>query len=270
MNPESSAKIVLAVTRSKAKMYEYLVPEEDHIEITVNPSDLFDLTIGILGNLSSLYDINSNFAQGSPIAFSAHFFDAFINSRLNPDFNPYLFLIGSAAYYLCDMPGNSAVLAKKLPESFDLGANELDEFLRLLLMYKIDQFAISVNNNPYKVELQSLVIHLKKFFSTGEGKQRILQVLESLKEKAYAGGSDRELLFTDIIRAVIFRMIRYSVWSCLPIFSGVPTDKWRDAIKKETFIRELWPSQFLLGQKDVLSLTIYGEDMGIQTQDPCG
>jgi hypothetical protein len=41
MRPERSAKHILSITRAKAKMYEYAVPLEDHINLTTNPNVLF-------------------------------------------------------------------------------------------------------------------------------------------------------------------------------------------------------------------------------------
>ncbi|WP_198009988.1 hypothetical protein [Legionella tunisiensis] len=53
MRPEQKSKQLLSVTRSKAKMLEYSIPEEHHIQITQDPSKLFTLSIGLLGDLAA-------------------------------------------------------------------------------------------------------------------------------------------------------------------------------------------------------------------------
>jgi POLQ-like helicase len=53
MRPEKKSQLLLGVTRSKAKMLEYGVPEEHHIKITQDPAKLFTLSIGLLGDLAA-------------------------------------------------------------------------------------------------------------------------------------------------------------------------------------------------------------------------
>ena len=53
MKPEDNSFRLLSITRSKAKMYEYGIPEEHHIQIFRDPARLFPLTIGILGDLAA-------------------------------------------------------------------------------------------------------------------------------------------------------------------------------------------------------------------------
>jgi hypothetical protein len=55
MKPETRSQRLLSITQSKAKMYEYNVPLEDHIEIPAgtNPDRLFPLSIGMLGDIAS-------------------------------------------------------------------------------------------------------------------------------------------------------------------------------------------------------------------------
>ena len=48
------SKKMLAITKSKAKMYEFSVEEESHIKLHVNPRELLITTIGILGELSAI------------------------------------------------------------------------------------------------------------------------------------------------------------------------------------------------------------------------
>ena len=95
MRPEARSQRLLSITRSKAKMYEYGVPEEYHIDIPRDPARLFTLAIGLLGDLA--FEICSQDVESSEenIPFSSHFFDAYLESRLNQELDPYLILMGS-------------------------------------------------------------------------------------------------------------------------------------------------------------------------------
>ncbi|NTU50144.1 MAG: DEAD/DEAH box helicase, partial [Desulfobulbaceae bacterium] len=57
-----------------------------------------------------------------------------------------------------------------------------------------------------------------------------------------------------------------SVWKALPSYSGLPRDKWLHALQKDSFIKELWPAQHLLGKADVLK----GESAIVQMPTSAG
>lgn len=99
MKPKQKSHTLLGVTRSKAKMLEYGIPEKHHIKITQDPAKLFTLSIGILGNIAAR--TNRSNLQPEELAelrqdlnFSAHFFDAYLQSKLNEALDPYLILLG--------------------------------------------------------------------------------------------------------------------------------------------------------------------------------
>jgi len=80
MRPEKKSQLLLGVTRSKAKMIEYGVPEEHHIKIIQNPAKLFTITIGLLGDLAAAtnreeLDPDSLAELKTNLLFSARFFD---------------------------------------------------------------------------------------------------------------------------------------------------------------------------------------------------
>jgi len=73
----------------------------------------------------------------------------------------------------------------------------------------------------------------------------------NLREKAYDIGTPRELLFADVICAIVKKRIENSAWYSLTHYTDIPAEQWSDAIRKRYFIRELWPAQRLLGQQGV-------------------
>lgn len=239
-------------------MYEYSVPLEDHIELKADPSRLFPLTIGILGDLAAR--INDGDAAEeeilelrSSLPFSARFFDAFIESRLSPENNLYILVLGSAAYYLCDLPGSSNILAEQMNnQTLNLGIFGLENLLTWLLLIKNSPTPFpNIPDSLYRDGIVRIHEMYLGFMSTGYLKDEMIALANQIRVLAYDFGLPRELLLTDLIGAVIRKRIENSTWVCLPKYTGIPATEWADTIAKDTFIKEFWPAQHLLGTHGV-------------------
>jgi len=256
MKPENRSQTLLSITRSKAKMYEYSVPEEDHIKIPVDPARLFTLTIGLLGDLSAYInseDINEDHLNDlkENLVFSAYFFDSYFHSHFKEELDPYVLLLGSASYYLSDLPGSSWLLVNRLgQETYDLDCSDLDHLLHWLLKWSLSPYS-NGSSKLYGEHINGIPEHLIEFYRTGTGDDKLFKLTTDLRKKAYNSGTPRELLFTDIICAVVKKRIENSVWHSLPLYTEIPQEQWSDAIRKRDFLRELWPAQHLLGKQSV-------------------
>ena len=257
MKPELGSQRLLGVTRSKAKMYEYDVPEKHHIKIKQDPAKLFTLSIGMLGDFAAKFnrkevtretimDLQSN------ILFSAHFFDSYLQSKLNESLDQYLLLLGSASYYLCDLPGSATVLAKHMDSDCpNLDAQGLENLL-LWLLRSDYKFEFNKQNGPFVEYIDDILGLVKQFFTDGTGEENLIDLTMKLRSAVYELGTPRQLLLCDIIAAVVRKKLENSCLKALPQYSGLPREKWMYALQKESFIKELWPAQHLLGQADVL------------------
>ncbi len=260
MKPEERSQQLLSITQSKAKMYEYGAPSEFHIEVPLDPAParLFTLTIGLLG------DISAQICSGDPdeskvqalkesLTFSARFFDSYLQSRLNPDVDPYLLVLGSAAYYLCDLPGSSKLLIQQLNGAFeDVEGVGLEN---LLIWVLNSNFEDATGNNEidekYKEKLIGVKLWLRRYFETGVGDDAYTELANDLRRIVYANGSPRQLLYVDVVFAVIKRKIENSTWFRLPRYSGLGVDQWSETLRKASFVQELWPAQQLIGEQGV-------------------
>lgn len=126
MKPKKRARYAAAVTLSKGKMFEYGVPEGDHIEL---PDDLdlqmqFPLAVGTVGDFASEVVAktigNSIEAQSQTpldeVIFSAQVLQAFDDSLLNKELSFNLRILAAAGFYLGDVPGNASVQLSKLSQ----------------------------------------------------------------------------------------------------------------------------------------------------------
>ncbi|WP_171263484.1 DEAD/DEAH box helicase [Acinetobacter silvestris] len=259
MKPEFNSKRLFGITRSKGKMYELDIPENLHISIPEqsNPEELLVLTIGILGDAVAFICDNATTKLPerfiSNLLFSASFFDAFIESKLNSNIDYDLLLIASSTYYLAGRPGSSLVIAKRLYEyAPDYTVSSLQNFLKWLLQSNWKNYVHHDNeyycNNTNKIS-KLLAFH----FFNGENVSEINEELIKLRNKVYSNGSAIELLYTDITIAIVKLRLAYSSWNTLPEFSNIQKEVWQDIIKKPHFPKELWPSQLKIGEQGLFS-----------------
>jgi replicative superfamily II helicase len=255
MKPENNSKKLLSITQSKAKMWEYNVPIEYHIKIQRDPAQLFSLVIGLLGDVAATINRGANgkiSEQQTNLPFSSYFFDAYLQSKLTETLNPYLELLGSASYYLCDLPGSAKVLAERVSQNgLNLECQGLETLLLWLLQtnYSVD---LSVDKSVYQQQISSIAHGMRQFWSGSTGKDKLLGNTDILRKQTYEIGSPRQLLFGDVIAAIIHKKLENSCWQSLPLYSGITQEKWTTVIKKESFIKEMWPAQHLLGKCGVL------------------
>ncbi|HUW14403.1 MAG TPA: DEAD/DEAH box helicase [Anaerolineae bacterium] len=271
MRPERHSRTLLAITRSKAKMYEYSVPAEHHIAIPKDPARLFRLTIGLLGDLAAQANSDqANHAQLSELQtnlrFASYFLDAYRQSRLDQALDPNLLLLGSASYYLCNLPGSSGVLANQLAASTpDLGCTGLEGLMVWLLR---GDFAASLSDPGamYGEHISAISLGLAQYYQNGSGETGLDERVRALRVTAYRNGTPRQLLFADVISALVKKRCENSTWHCLPQYSDLPASAWLSVLRKPSFIRELWPAQRLLGEQGVFR----GESAVVQMPTSAG
>lgn len=257
MKPEQKSQTLLSVTRSKAKMFEYGVPEEHHIEIFQDPAKLLILSVGILGDLAARNNRNDLIPDSlaeyqKNLMFSAQFFDSYLQSKLNETLDFYLILLSSASYYLCDLPGSSMVLANRIDEDCpDLEGEGLESLLLWLLKSDLSTY-FEGSEGLFGKHIDSISSSLLRFFTDGSDADNLFNLSDQLRKAVYEYGTPRQLLLGDVIAAVIKKKHGNSSWDALPLYSGLSQNQWLHVLHKESFIKELWPAQHLLGQKGVL------------------
>jgi hypothetical protein len=254
MRPERAAKRLLATTRSKAKMYEYDVPEEDHIELTQSPNKLFSLAVGLLGDAAAAIAAATavsvrEVVQPATLTFAATYFDAYLQSQLD-DFALGEFpILASASFYLGGNPGSSKVLINQAtsPDS-SIGAG-----LALLTYRLLRGDFDGLPDGPYQQTGTLVLSNLSAYLSGGSHVDAVFDPATSIRKDAYESGDGRELLYADLIAAIICKKVDASAVTILPEASGVDIDVWRPFLSRDGFPRELWPSQQRICEAGVLS-----------------
>jgi POLQ-like helicase len=259
MKPKQSSNVLLAITRSKAKMFEYGLPESEHIKVPRDPARLLRLAVGILGDVAAAVSRNGADAArvaelSSSLNFAARYFDAYAASKMAQAGDAHLLVLASATYYLCNLPGSASVLVSRIPQAIDLQAGGLERLLWWLLRGDFSSAIEEVASPRYSKGILRLSRGLKAFYALeGRDEREASAAAMALREAAYRDGTSRELLFADACCAIVSRRIEHSARRSLPQYSGLPLASWRPALGKRHFVRELWPAQRLLGQRGVLA-----------------
>ena len=239
-------------------MYELGLPENLHIAVPVNsePQELFLLTVGTLGDVAATLSDADNVDLPLPpstvdeLGFSARFFDAFLESRFSGNISRDTALLAASAYYLARRPGSSLVLARRLEVLAE--TPPVDNLLHWTLLARWGNYPGDVH--PFfGADLENVAKLLAFHFHDGSGLIELTSALNALRRRAYEGATVRDLLFIDIIAAIVRMRVAASAWTTLPGFTGITTERWASAIRRPEFPKELWPSQMLLGRAGLFS-----------------
>lgn len=252
LQPNPGNKTLLAMTRAKAKMYEYAVPPAEHFQVGAIPlGDLLDLTIGMLGDLAAGADISRLHEERYRLLFSAQYFDSLVQSEIISEGLVYLKLLAAATYYLSEYPGSASVVLKTL--SLD-ESNSL-QILEKVLWTILKREKLQLATDPeyiFSADLIMLEDSWNAFLENGIGLDDLISIDQNLRKKIYSDGSDRDVLAIDIIRSVLLRRVYSSCWAILPKYSELEISKWQPYLKRENSLKELWPAQIRLAEQGVL------------------
>jgi len=261
MRPETNSRRLQGMTHAKSRMYEFNVPEELHLDIRGNdPSQLFPLVIGILGEEAGRIgdmDLNGRAEtirvipeDASALRFAAAFLHAYVTSQFAGELAPELLLLSAAAYYLCDLAGSASVLLQDARVA-GTAQDDWEALLRWLLAARWDP-DLNFAGSFYAADQATLVSDVSAYFANGNRREEALAACARLRKIAYSAGSAKDLLYADIVVAVTKKRLQNAARHVLPIYSGLAQEHWARAIDKPSFMKELWPSQHIFGERGIL------------------
>ncbi|RLU07136.1 hypothetical protein CS078_19865 [Pseudomonas prosekii] len=256
MKLEARSKRLLGLSKSTAKLKELKVSADIHPPLADDPFALIVLTIGILGQLAALIlkdeDVAELTSLKEQLVDVAQYFDSLDGSGLLDKSSIYLRMLGAAAYYLADMPGSSSVLAKEIPHEYELSPHRLEGVLIWILKSDHRHVWYRQPGGYFLEGATKLVNNLHAFYEGSSSDVEVNTSALELREMVYRAGSDRDLLFVDVICAVVRVKIRNSSRICLPLYSELDLDAWRAILARSSFMKELWPAQRLMGEEGIL------------------
>lgn len=256
------SKYLLKKVRAKAKMIEYSVPEELHAEIEEEIEEIFITVVGIIADISR--EIIENRKDSiecekkieeykENLFFSSSYLDSYFNSKLKEKIDNYQLLLGSIAYYLCDYIGSSKVLIKKIDiKTIDLNSNSLEKMIYFLLNDEFDKVDIKNYDSVYQEDLLKFQGFIKIIYKNETIEKESKKIISEMR-KNYFNGTDLEFFLGEAFIAIYILKISRSSNILLPIYMSEPKDKIKDLFRNEAMIKELWPSQRLLGKQNIFN-----------------
>lgn len=246
--------------RSKAKMIEFDVPEESHIQISE------DVIKSFLGALAIVADISRKYVENfirndiwdlhlkDQLHKSAEYFDALISSELgnSDEYQDYIAILAATAYYLGDYNGSSRVMLNYISNNLKL-VNDSEDIVRVfkgILTGEVFLNDITITGK-YSEELNTLVDTYKNYILLGVECNK--EIFVNLQEKVYRTGDDFSTIIVNCLLALTCKKIDTSSTKLLPEFSRLDFSIWKSYIQSKESIKELWPSQIELGTQGFFS-----------------
>ena len=181
--------------------------------------------------------------------FASRFFDAYFQSKMSSELNSYYILMGAVTYYFCNMNGSSKVMMSIMPDltSFEFSASGLEK----VIMWMLDSdYKFEINNvdEKYRKYITQLINYHNDFFSCINPRE---VNFDEFKSYVYHYGNDREILFIDIILAILKKKTYNSCINLMPLYSEIDKNEWIATFKSNVLMKEMWASQILLGEKGI-------------------
>ncbi|EMS74332.1 DEAD/DEAH box helicase [Enterococcus durans IPLA 655] len=255
---EKNSKYYLKKVQAKSKMFEYYVPIEDHIQVEYMAHELIILAVATIGDSSNFIWDNrlSNTASSlseelyENLNFTSIYFDSLLTSEIGEaSYNDYFALLGAVSFYLSDVLGSTKVMINKIDRAMDLEINEIDTFLLYLLADRLNDLKEYEFSSQYSDLFDHLINDLSQFYL--DGTPIDFEKLNDLKQEIYLSQNPREILFGDSLLAVFIKKYKNSALNLLPSYSDTTIQDWEGLLLNNRTIKELWPSQILLGEKNI-------------------
>ena len=147
------------------------------------------------------------------------------------------------------MNGSSKVMMSIMPDltNFEFSASGLEK----IIMWMLDtdyKFDINSIDEKYRNYIIQLVNYHNIFFACRNPKE---VEFDEFKSYVYRYGNDREILFIDIILAILKKKIYNSCINLMPLYSEIDKNEWIATFKSNVMMKEMWASQILLGEKGI-------------------
>lgn len=255
MKPSSKARYAAAVTLSKGKMFEFGVPDELHIEIPAN-LDLklqYPLALGTIGDFAAekVDEALGRRDRTTPIEevlFAAQVLIATVDAKVAVSIEGLVRLIAAAAFFLADSPGRALAHCKDVSSS---SLDKDDAFAQALLASLTKPWEIHQPHRLLPSPARGLMEEIRLHYAGHVDFKGVANKATALHTWVYANGDAHEFMVGDLLCAVAIQRASISAWTCLPRYTNLAVETWSGYLSRREAIKDLWPSQQMLGRSNV-------------------
>lgn len=243
---------MLKYEKSKSKLVEFNIAEENYPKYPLNSDDLTYTTIYALSRFSEEmieYPSSIHLSQlKNELTVVSQYYDSTFKTKIREKHNNLFLLLGSTAYFLSENFGSSKVLIEQI-DGWETGDN-ITSLLRITLHFLLtgEWIAVLTDNKEYKLFLDGLRSH----FEVGSSPKVIFDILHRLRDAVYLSDDIFDVTYIDYLFTVVICAINHSSWILLPEYSEVSIEGWKDYLSKPKSIKLLWPAQKVILQAGAL------------------
>ena len=242
---------MLKYQKSKVKLLEYEVPEEEWPSFPLNYRDLAYPTVYVISECAEAINENVNIEKElHNLRYCSEFYDAAFQSREQIIHDADFALSGATAYFFMDNFGSAKVLWQKA----DL--NQINDNAQECL-YEVFSLAFTGRINR-KTDF-TLIKAIESFWKNGI-RDSLKKAIREYREEILKTDSPQSWFWGEITCAVANIIADTSARILLPYYSKLDVGSWEEYFKRRTAINLLWPSQRLVG----ISKMLEGENAVLQ------
>lgn len=241
----SKAEYMLKYQKAKVKLLEYEIEHKDYPRFPLNYRELAFPTVYVISEYAqAVIDNNKEMMESykEHLSMCAEYYDAALKSREQEMHDLDFILMGAVAYFFHGDFGSSLVMIKE--------ARTLDipqDFRGVLVnVFSIIFFGHRIS------DIQDSVIDAFESSFIENVENNIIEKLSYIRERSFNSTQETDLFWVESVFAVIEIAREKSAYKLLPQYSNLDFTKWADYFKKKNSVRMMWPSQILIGEKELL------------------
>lgn len=249
---DKRSNYMLKYEKSKSKLVEFDVAEENYPNYPLNPDDLTYTTIFALSRFceENIENPSSSYLSElkSELVVVSQYYDSTVKTQLRQNHNKLFLLLGSTAYFLSENFGSAKVLIDQIDiqEPKDNIITLLYTTLRFLLTGK--WINVPTRRRYHRQYLDSLKSH----FEEGASPKTIFDALRKMRSTIYQSTNILAVSYIDFLFSVTICATNHSAWILLPEHSNTGFEQWKDYLSRQDSIKLLWPAQKALLQAGAL------------------
>ena len=251
----SRSKYMLKYEKTKSKLVEFDVAEENYPLFQLNPDDLTYTTLFALSRYCEEMIENPSSAQieelKAELATVTQYYDSTVKTFLRQEHAKLFLLLGATAYFLSENFGSAKVLISEITD-WPLKSDVMSLLYATLCFLLNGKWkAIPTKNREYQRYLDSL----KNHFEDGASPESIFVALRKMRDRIYQSPNVIAINYIDFLFSVAICAIAHSAWVLLPECSDGDRAQWEAYLSSPDSIKLLWPAQKIIIQAGALKGT---------------
>lgn len=249
----TNSNYMLKYEKSKSKLVEFNIAEENYPHYPSDPDDLTYTTLFVLSRYCEEMIENPSSSQiqdlKAELVSVSQYYDTTVKTQFRQEHSRLFLLLGSTSYFLSENFGSAKVLLEQI-DNWPLKSNIMTLlYATLRLLLTGEWVEVPTKNREYSQYLDSLKHH----FELGASTDAIFEVLRQIRTRIYNSTNVMAVSYVDFLFTIVICAIEHSAWILLPEYSSADIEQWRNYLSKPESIKLLWPAQKVIIQAGVLN-----------------